>query len=109
MLERVTSTTGGQATLLRDAALNLCVAGECYLVQIPERIGSGEPETWDIKSVDEVIVSPDGKVRLKQRHDARAAGPDRAAAHRVRRPDLARSPALEPAGRLLDDRRAAAL
>jgi hypothetical protein len=72
VLERVTSTTGGQVTLLRDAALNLCVAGECYLVQIPERLGSGEPETWDIKSVDEVMVSPDGKVRLKQRHDARS-------------------------------------
>jgi hypothetical protein len=71
VLERVISTTGGQATLLRDAALNLCVAGECYLVQIPERIGSGEPETWDIKSVDEVMVSPDGHVRLKSRMDAR--------------------------------------
>jgi len=70
-LGRVISTTGSQATLLRDAALNLCVAGECYLVQVPERIGSGEPETWDIKSVDEVVVSPDGKVRLKQRMDAR--------------------------------------
>jgi len=71
VLQRVVSTTGGQTSLLRDAALNLCVAGECYLVQIPERLGSGEPETWDIKSVDEVIVSPDGKVRLKQRYDAR--------------------------------------
>lgn len=70
-LERVTSTTGGVTAMLHDAALNLCVAGECYLVQIPERIGSGEPETWDIKSVDEVVVSPDGKVRLKQRADAR--------------------------------------
>jgi hypothetical protein len=71
VLSRVISTTGSQATLLRDAALNLCVAGECYLVQVPERLGSGEPETWDIKSVDEVVVSPDGKVRLKQRMDAR--------------------------------------
>jgi hypothetical protein len=70
-LNRVISTTGGQATLLRDAALNLCVAGECYLVQIPERRGSGEPETWDIRSVDEVVVAPDGKVRIKSRSDAR--------------------------------------
>jgi hypothetical protein len=69
--QRVISTTGGQAALLRDAALNLCVAGECYLVQIPERIGSNEPETWDIRSVDEVVVSPDGKVRLKPRSDTR--------------------------------------
>jgi hypothetical protein len=71
VLNRVISTTGSQANLLRDAALNLCVAGECYLVQVPERIGSGEPETWDIRSVDEVVVSPDGKVRLKSRADAR--------------------------------------
>jgi len=70
-LERVSSTTGGIPALLRDAALNLCVAGECYLVQIPERIGSGEPETWDIKSVDEVVVSPDGEVRIKSRADLR--------------------------------------
>jgi hypothetical protein len=71
VLNRIISTTGGQATLLRDAALNLCVAGECYLVQVPERIGSGEPESWDIRSVDEVVVSPDGKVRLKPRMDSR--------------------------------------
>jgi hypothetical protein len=70
-LNRVISTTGSQTTLLRDAALNLCVAGECYLVQIPERIGSGEPETWDIRSVDEVVVAPDGKVRIKSRSDSR--------------------------------------
>jgi hypothetical protein len=70
-LRRVTSSTGGQTALLRDAALNLAVAGECYLVQTPERIGSGQPESWDIKSVDEVIVAPDGKVSLRSRADAR--------------------------------------
>jgi hypothetical protein len=71
VLQRVTSSTGGQVAMLRDAALNLCVAGECYLVQVPERIGSGEPESWDIRSVDEVMVAPDGKVRIKSRFDAR--------------------------------------
>jgi hypothetical protein len=70
-LSRVTSSTGGQPALLRDAALNLSVAGECYLVQTPERLGSDQPETWDIKSVDEVVVAPDGKVRIKSRADAR--------------------------------------
>lgn len=70
-LKRVTSATGGQSALLRDATLNLSVAGEAYLVQIPERVGSGEPESWDIRSVDEVVVSQDKKVRLKQRNDAR--------------------------------------
>ena len=36
-LTRLDSAYGGQAGLLRDAALNLSVAGECYLVQVPER------------------------------------------------------------------------
>ena len=68
-LGRITSSTGGVTALLRDATLNLSVAGEGYLVQIPERLGSGEPESWDIRSVDEVQVSPNGKVRIKPRHD----------------------------------------
>jgi hypothetical protein len=58
-LERLSSAYGGQPGLLRDAALNLSVTGECYLVQIPARRGTGEPETWDIRSIDEVI--PDAK------------------------------------------------
>jgi hypothetical protein len=53
-LARLDSAYGGQAGLLRDAALNLSVAGECYLVQLPEQIGSGIPESWDIRSVDEL-------------------------------------------------------
>jgi hypothetical protein len=58
-LDRLDSAYGGQAGLLRDAALNLSVTGECYLVQMPARPGSGLPESWDIRSVDEVQV--DGK------------------------------------------------
>ena len=58
-LARLDSAYGGQAGLLRDAALNLSVTGECYLVQMPARPGSGIPESWDIRSVDEVQV--DGK------------------------------------------------
>ena len=68
-LSRISSSTGGISAMLRDAALNLSVAGECYLVQTPERIGSAEPEQWDIKSVDEVVVSLDGKVRIRSRAD----------------------------------------
>lgn len=59
-LERLNSAFGGQPGLLRDAALNLSVAGECYLVQIPERIGSGIPESWDIRSIDEIKTDPKG-------------------------------------------------
>jgi len=59
-LARLDSAYGGQAGLLKDAALNLSVAGECYLVQMPERPGSGLPESWDIRSVDEVTLDAAG-------------------------------------------------
>lgn len=59
-MSRLSSAYGGQPGLLRDAALNLSVAGECYLVQIPERRGSGIPESWDIRSVDEVVTDARG-------------------------------------------------
>ena len=53
-LARLDSTNGGQAGLLKDAALNLVVSGECYLVQSPARPGSGIAESWDIRSTDEL-------------------------------------------------------
>jgi len=59
-LDRLNSAYGGQAGLLKDAALNLSVAGECYLVQMPARPGHGLPESWDIRSVDEVTTDPKG-------------------------------------------------
>lgn len=68
-LARLDSAYGGQAGLLRDAALNLSVAGECYLVQVPERIGSGLPESWDIKSIDEIMVDPKGGFRVIGRRE----------------------------------------
>jgi hypothetical protein len=59
-LARLNSAYGGQAGLLKDAALNLAVAGECYLVQMPAKAGTGTPESWDIRSVDEVITDAKG-------------------------------------------------
>ena len=59
-LGRLNSAYGGQAGLLRDAALNLSVAGECYLVQMPARPAYNLPESWDIRSVDEVTTDPRG-------------------------------------------------
>jgi len=59
-LGRLDSAYGGQAGLLRDAALNLSVAGECYLVQMPSQPMRGTSESWDIKSVDEVLADPKG-------------------------------------------------
>ena len=68
-LTRLDSAYGGQAGLLKDAALNLAVSGECYLVQIPERPGQGLPETWDIRSVDEVQVDPKGAYTITPRRE----------------------------------------
>ena len=68
-LDRLSSAYGGQPGLLKDAALNIQVAGECYLVQIPERIGSGLPETWDIRSVDELQVDSKGNYIINPRRD----------------------------------------
>jgi hypothetical protein len=68
-LSRLDSAYGGQAGLLRDAALNLSVAGECYLVQVPARIGQGLPETWDIRSVDELQVDQGGNYTIVPRRD----------------------------------------
>jgi hypothetical protein len=59
-LDRLNSAYGGQAGLLKDAALNLSVSGECYLVQMPARAGSGIPESWDIRSVDELLTDARG-------------------------------------------------
>jgi hypothetical protein len=68
-LSRLDSAYGGQAGLLRDAALNLSVAGECYLVQVPARTGSGIPESWDIRSVDEVQVDQRNNYGIAPRRD----------------------------------------
>ena len=73
MLERLDSAFGGQAGLLRDAALNLAVAGECYLVQVPERPGQGLPESWDIRSVDELKVDAKGNYAIYPRREIRPA------------------------------------
>lgn len=73
-LNRLNSAYGGQPGLLKDAALNLAVAGECYLVQMPARRGTGEPESWDIRSVDEVIVDPRGMYNVIGRREQAQGG-----------------------------------
>jgi hypothetical protein len=73
-LDRLSSAFGGQAGLLKDAALNLQVTGECYLVQVPERIGSGLPESWDVRSVDELQVDAKGNYIINPRRDVGGGG-----------------------------------
>jgi len=73
-LARLDSAYGGQAGLLRDAALNLSVTGECYLVQMPERPGSGIPESWDIRSTDELITDARGNFAVIGRREQAPGG-----------------------------------
>lgn len=73
-LDRLDSAYGGQAGLLRDAALNLQVTGECYLVQVPERIGSGLPESWDIRSTDELQIDQKGNYIINPRREVSSGG-----------------------------------
>ena len=68
-LARLDSAYGGQAGLLRDAALNLSVTGECYLVQMPARPGSGIDESWDVRSVDEVQIDQKNNYGIAPRRD----------------------------------------
>ena len=68
-LAALSSAYGGQPGLLRDAALNFSVVGECYLVQLPARAGSGLPESWDIRSIDELQVDSSGNYVIIPRKD----------------------------------------
>ena len=68
-LVRLDSAYGGQAGLLKDAALNLAVSGECFLVQIPARPGSGISESWDIRSTDEVQIDQKGNYLITPRRE----------------------------------------
>lgn len=68
-LDRLSSAFGGQSGLLKDAALNLQVTGECYLVQLPERVGSQIPESWDVRSVDELQIDQRGNYIINPRRE----------------------------------------
>lgn len=85
-LARLDSAYGGQAGLLKDCALNLQVTGECYLVQIPERIGSGLPESWDIRSVDELQVDARGNYMINPIRDVSGSSAGQAGKNAIKLP-----------------------
>jgi hypothetical protein len=85
-LSRLDSAYGGQAGLLKDAALNLQVTGECYLVQVPERLGSGLPESWDIRSVDELQIDGRGNYILNPIRDVSGGSGAKASKSAIRLP-----------------------
>ena len=72
-MRRISDTNGDFSTLARHAAINLGVPGECYLVQIPGRdilTSTGVqrvPESWEIRSKDEVVVTTDKDAPVKVR------------------------------------------
>lgn len=55
-LQLLATGNGGISGLLRDAALNLFVTGECFLAKEPAKISTGEPERWQIRSTSEMIT-----------------------------------------------------
>lgn len=71
ILDRLNSAFGGIPGLLRDAAMNIQVSGECLLVQRPANpFGPRpEPESWDIRSVDELQIGQDGSFVIVARED----------------------------------------
>lgn len=66
-LARLDSANGGLSGLVQRAGVNIWVAGECNLVQVPEKIGHGIPEKWDIKSISELVLPTGGKGGAKIR------------------------------------------
>ena len=71
ILDRLNSAFGGIPGLLRDAAMNIQVSGECLLVQRPANpfASPPEPESWDIRSVDELQIGSDGRFVIMPRED----------------------------------------
>lgn len=67
------SGNGGTAGLLRNAALNMFVAGECWLVKEPAKPSTGEGAKYQIRSVLEVVGTNNKapKVAIKHRRDAK--------------------------------------
>jgi hypothetical protein len=75
-LRLLDSGDGGISGLLREAALNLFIAGECYLVREPAPRGASffAKDKWQIRSIDELEFKsgPGGSQRVfvrESRHD----------------------------------------
>jgi len=67
------SGNGGTAGLLRSAALNMFITGECWLVNEPARYSTGEPSKYQIRSIEEItaVGGRKAQVSIKPRRDAK--------------------------------------
>lgn len=74
ILYMLESGNGGTAGLLRNAALNLFIAGECWLINEPARFSTGEPSKFQIRSVAEIVTTGrNSQVAIKPRRDSKPA------------------------------------
>lgn len=74
ILYMLESGNGGTAGLLRNAALNLFVAGECWLINEPARFSTGEPSKFQVRSVAEIVTTGrNSQVAIKPRRDSKPA------------------------------------
>lgn len=81
-LGRLRSEIGGQAAIMRDIALSLEVAGECFLIghdpveEVRNDAGAvvteARPEYWEVRSTSEVTINSSGKVTVKENPGERA-------------------------------------
>lgn len=73
ILYMLESGNGGTAGLLRNAALNMFITGECWLVNEPARFSTGEPSKYQIRSVEEITTTGgrNAQVSIKPRRDAK--------------------------------------
>lgn len=68
------SGNGGTSGVLRDAALNFFIAGECYLVREPARFSNGMQEKYQIRSINEIVTVESNRkltVAIKPRRDSK--------------------------------------
>lgn len=76
LVYKLESGDGGSSALLRDAALNMFIVGECWLVNEPGRISTGEPDKWRIRSVNEIVQMQGRRkasIAIKPSRDAKPA------------------------------------
>ena len=68
------SGNGGTSGILRDAALNFFIAGECYLVREPARFSNGMQEKYQIRSINEIVATTASRkpaLAIKPRRDSK--------------------------------------
>lgn len=60
-IDILSTGNGGISGLLRDAGLNLFIAGECFLVEEPAQLSRGIGPKWQIRSTSEIVVQKTGR------------------------------------------------